>query len=1096
MWDLETQAQVGEQHTDGSALGLEAFSADGQFLISHTRRGLDVWQVQHLYKLRTVMGTAVTKMKVSGQHSHRRAICVCGDSAVRILAADTGDMISTLLLDKGSKVRAAEYCMYRESVFVLLEQGDLLKANALENPMSIVSRVKSNTTGTLPICLTLYTSILDEARALSEWRRIVEQRGDKKQSGKDVRLPKGKNSFFPITGGEDGTLCVLDWYTNQALYQLKAHSPESVTSLISSVQNHYVISAGSDLKVKVWRFSPDSKECLSPHMTFVCSQPIGLMCTMGSQLFVAIRDPSTANYSLVLYCLETQTKADHIPSDDHQDEITGLCSCSKLQLVATCGKDKMIQIWNEDNQLLRTLCLNSVPQSLAFSSNRGELLLGIHNHVYHIDLSKLLPTLYQLKIMCTEPSLLDKESQIPVPEEILISLSKYDKRRLTEPCSAFGNSIRPLTTIEENIKRQLENKEQSQEFVRLCARDQELNLIQNGMLRPNKKRKSNKEIRKEATKRYLQLLFREKPHMKFPAVDPFDPDGDQMTSTFLQPQESPFLPSVCNPGFFPKLALSETSLSFGFIPNSALLQFICPNDTMEQQHDLEKRFWTRIHKATFEDPVLVQSPELVISEKKEEVEKKEEKEDTGEWEESYDRQSILQKISQVEVRKKSVPIEDTSPVLSPPPTPVKPKKTTIAKLPRPVHSRRPLLRPQQSKLPVKSAETVQPDNPAPPISPQKEKTPSPIAKAPTPREPQELLLIPKEIPLFIRYFQDEDWFTLICPETKEEVQRLSDSEFESRLLQGILHSDLPMCRELLHALRMLHQHGHMEDPKETYQTLIRLMEKMNLQVPEEREFVFTCLSFMNDLFSGTKDLIVELLVTCVLVHPTQRAPLLVLLREMGLQDPHGILPREINSWDNWEMTERTKESLRQSWEEWIEDWTFQLKDFVSASLMSVQREASEEGSRARRHHIRGGRLRDKVRVTLEQIEATIDVTTIEVLNYFCEIQMAKDIQVEVPQHASTVLALPPIQSKRALLRLGETGKSFRRKDKDDVILPLIPQPLLPEIIQFINLPLKKVSLSPFPSRLDVTDSPHLIGSLNKEVHKYFIQQHSFSHSYY
>ncbi|XP_075437444.1 WD repeat-containing protein 97-like, partial [Ascaphus truei] len=244
--------------------------------------------------------------------------------------------------------------------------------------------------------------------------------------------------YLPVIGREDGSLCVLDWYTGTAQCHLQAHSPWRVTALISSPENNFIISSGSDLTVKVWRIFAYSEESLNLHMSFFCSQSVGLMVTLRSKLLVAFHDPGTATYSLVQYCLRTQTRSAHPPTDDHQDQITGLCGCPRLRLVATSSKDRMIRIWNEENQLLRILCLSSVPESLAFSSDRGELLLGIHRHVYSIDLTTMLPFPYQVKLMCMESLPLVPDPCVPVPETVLRSLSKRDKRRLTEPRSSLS----------------------------------------------------------------------------------------------------------------------------------------------------------------------------------------------------------------------------------------------------------------------------------------------------------------------------------------------------------------------------------------------------------------------------------------------------------------------------------------------------------------------------------------------------------------------------------------------------------------------------------------------------------------------------------
>ncbi|CAH2286313.1 WD repeat-containing 97-like isoform X3 [Pelobates cultripes] len=129
--------------------------------------------------------------------------------------------------------------------------------------------------------------------------------------------------FLIVVGKEDGTLWVYDWERNRELCQFRGHCPAKVTSVISSPKDNFIFSAGSDRTVKVWKFFPYVEECFSLFLSLSCSQPVANMAILKSLLFVAFNDPSTATYSLIQYNLETQTREDHLPGDDHQDQVTG-----------------------------------------------------------------------------------------------------------------------------------------------------------------------------------------------------------------------------------------------------------------------------------------------------------------------------------------------------------------------------------------------------------------------------------------------------------------------------------------------------------------------------------------------------------------------------------------------------------------------------------------------------------------------------------------------------------------------------------------------------------------------------------------------------
>ncbi|XP_025070027.1 WD repeat-containing protein 97-like [Alligator sinensis] len=125
------------------------------------------------------------------------------------------------------------------------------------------------------------------------------------------------------------------------------------------------------------------------------------MCTLGSTLAVALHDPESATYRVAHYDLQARARPRHPPEDDPLDEITGLCCCPRLKLFASSSRDGSVKVWNRRNQLLRHLKLNTIPHSLAFANDHGDLLVGIERHLYRIQHSKYLPRSYLLKLVCS-----------------------------------------------------------------------------------------------------------------------------------------------------------------------------------------------------------------------------------------------------------------------------------------------------------------------------------------------------------------------------------------------------------------------------------------------------------------------------------------------------------------------------------------------------------------------------------------------------------------------------------------------------------------------------------------------------------------------
>ena len=83
--------------------------------------------------------------------------------------------------------------------------------------------------------------------------------------------------------------------------------------------------------------------------------------------------------------ISSSERYDHDSDLDHMDDVTGLASCPKMRLFASCSADGSVRIWDESNKLLRVIKLNATPNSISFCSQKGDIIVGIGKHLHKIN---------------------------------------------------------------------------------------------------------------------------------------------------------------------------------------------------------------------------------------------------------------------------------------------------------------------------------------------------------------------------------------------------------------------------------------------------------------------------------------------------------------------------------------------------------------------------------------------------------------------------------------------------------------------------------------------------------------------------------------
>ncbi|XP_054840358.1 WD repeat-containing protein 97 [Eublepharis macularius] len=528
-WNLDTVDQVDQVHVLEPVEALETQTTSRVISISGT--SLTLWKINQLYSFYTPLGSPAKHLSYINLKAVAnfpvRILCVCQDSSVRVLDALTGTVLAILSLDPSFQVLDVAYCLPRETLFVLMESGTLLRVNAATDPMVVKKSTARPSGVSQPCCLLLYSHIVDPKKAYSTWVEVVENQSDKKSWQKPPLKMQDKNRYVLIMGQEDGLLSVVEWFSGRIQCQVEAHCPQRVTTLAEYPSQTCIISAGTDLTVKMWRVFPYAEESLVPLLCFSCAVPAWHMCCLGETLAVAFQDPETVTYSIVYYNLMEQTRSEHGPEDDPLDDITGLCCCPNLKIFASASRDGSVKVWNIENKLLRHLKLNTIPESLAFANPQGDLLVGIERHLYLIHHIKYLPSYYNMTLLCARFLQPIQDTPLPIRKSCFDHLVRGNARRLMqEPPAEEDMSSLPgahqMTPKETKVIRNVQVEAKGS--VMLDARSQDLQQLQRGKVRAVQKVRPTKEMRDEAFEQYLQIFYKKQPHMEIPEEDVFNAD--------------------------------------------------------------------------------------------------------------------------------------------------------------------------------------------------------------------------------------------------------------------------------------------------------------------------------------------------------------------------------------------------------------------------------------------------------------------------------------------------------------------------------------------------------------------------------------------
>eukprot|EP00794_Sanderia_malayensis_P018922 gene18922-20826_t len=558
LWNIDTSEEIDCINTGHAVKGMcKKFGEDSFY--SFTDDSLTFWKINTVYSIFTVIGS---KAKVLKSTSHPRmpmlTYSICEDACIRITCPKDGNVVTVMMSPMWIRILDAVFAITEEILFVLLRDGSIVKCSTATNPCTIQETWPMEKISTSSSCevLCLFENAIEDDLVGDRWQDlIIEQKYQHAyENTKESDENNLKNDRIILFGGfKDGSLAAIKWRgaknRGQTTFNIEAHRGAVVALACSSVLNQ-LASCSTDKTVRIWRVFPFAEDSLAPLMYIMNSEPATHLVFSRHRLCVAFQDVSTATYNITMYkTTESEpVRVEHGIDDDHIDKIVSICSCPKHNLFASSSVDGVIKLWSENNRLIRVIQLNSRPNSLCFSTQRGDLLVGIGEHIHRIPYNKYLPD--ELKRRMVLMQFIDPPGlpMIQVDNSTLKHLDDDQKHRLQKARSSAFIVAKFVDTIpEDELEERMEEENRKEMGLSILKkRDDDLIKIRDGELEAKKKPIPSQSVREEAWQKYLNIFYRN------PVLPPIPNKADMDQEPDYTPTEERdhYTPERGNTGFF------------------------------------------------------------------------------------------------------------------------------------------------------------------------------------------------------------------------------------------------------------------------------------------------------------------------------------------------------------------------------------------------------------------------------------------------------------------------------------------------------------------------------------------------------------------
>ncbi|XP_024943182.1 uncharacterized protein LOC107269989 isoform X4 [Cephus cinctus] len=305
-----------------------------------------------------------------------------------------------------------------------------------------------------------------------------------------------------IVGRVDGSLVVID-NTGKHDSTYRAHNGP-VIQLWSSVSSRHIISVGSDRCVKIWHVFPDISQPLAVASSVYYTIPITNVVSMGNIVCMVSSTVRLKTHQLLMYDLTERIRLEHHSLKDHTKLIMAISSLDSLQICATSSMDNSIRIWDNQNNLLKILEINTKAYTITFSSLRGDIVFGAARHLYKIPYENYLSPKFRARIIINEIPEDPEEEELEENIEYVIYDNEVNRALALHPVSS--TPLGSLDVRKGDVPR-LDLMIQEHMCDQFRHRDEDIILIAQGLIKRNKLILNKAQMNRAVWDKYISDLL-------------------------------------------------------------------------------------------------------------------------------------------------------------------------------------------------------------------------------------------------------------------------------------------------------------------------------------------------------------------------------------------------------------------------------------------------------------------------------------------------------------------------------------------------------------------------------------------------------------